>query len=357
MSSGAAQRKPRLRTMLAGHVVGLWLCAVLIWTLAGCDRSTKTDGRDAGALAGHAASLGPLRTPQPAAAPSASYRYPAARRLVAIGDVHGDLAAVRAALRLAGAIDAEDDWIGAGLVVVQIGDQIDRGDDDRAVLDLLDALQHKARAAGGAVHVLNGNHEVLNVLGDFRYVTRAGFEQFSDMAPAAQTTRAVSRYPPDRRGRAAAFLPGGPYARRLAQNNTTAIVGDTLFAHGGILPGHVSRGLAAINGEMRRWMRGEAARPPASALDRDSPVWTRLYSDGQPDERVCATLGEVLSALEVGRMVVGHTVQQEGISSACDEHVWRIDVGMAAAYGGRVQVLDIQEDKVRVISARNGGPD
>jgi hypothetical protein len=70
----------------------------------------------------------------------------------------------------------------------------------------------------------------------------------------------------------------------------------------------------------------------------------------------CATLGEVLSRLRVRRMVVGHTVQQEGISSGCDERVWRIDVGMAASYGGRVQVLEIRGDRVRAIAARNDRP-
>src|SRR5690606_15212831 len=34
-----------------------------------------------------------------------------AARIVAIGDLHGDLSAARAALRLAGAIDARDRWI------------------------------------------------------------------------------------------------------------------------------------------------------------------------------------------------------------------------------------------------------
>ena len=57
-------------------------------------------------------------------------RFPAPPRLLAFGDVHGDLQATRQALRLAGAIDAHDRWVGGPLVVVQTGDQLDRGDDE-----------------------------------------------------------------------------------------------------------------------------------------------------------------------------------------------------------------------------------
>ena len=48
-------------------------------------------------------------------------------------------------------------------------------------------------------------------------------------------------------------------------------------------------------------------------------------------------------------MVVGHTVQKNGINAACDGRVWRIDVGMAAFYGGTVQVLEIRGDEIDVL--------
>ena len=49
-------------------------------------------------------------------------------------------------------------------------------------------------------------------------------------------------------------------------------------------------------------------------------------------------------------MIVGHTVQKKGITSACGGMVWRIDVGMSTYYGGQAQVLEIADGKVRVIS-------
>ncbi|HWN69378.1 MAG TPA: metallophosphoesterase, partial [Haliangium sp.] len=106
-------------------------------------------------------------------------RFPAAPRIVAIGDLHGDLAAARRALTLAGAIDASERWIGKDLVVVQTGDVLDRGDDEQAILDLFERLERDAASAGGSFTWLLGNHELMNAAGDFRYATAAGLRDFA----------------------------------------------------------------------------------------------------------------------------------------------------------------------------------
>lgn len=275
-----------------------------------------------------------------------SFRYAAAPRIVAIGDIHGDLRAARRALRLAGAVDADDDWIGKGLVVVQTGDEIDRGDDDRAVIDLFSRLAEKAKSAGGSVHALNGNHEVMNVAGDFRYVTAGGFSAFSSPSAMQAVGVALDRFPPEARGRAAAFSPGGPYARVLAGRDAVVVVGDTVFVHGGITADHVRYGLGRLNAEIRRWMKG-GGDPPALAEDPDGPLWTRRYSDDAAGID-CDALTAALAALGAKRMVVGHTPHADGISAACGERLWRIDSGMSAFYGGPTEVLDIQGDRVTV---------
>jgi len=76
----------------------------------------------------------------------------------------------------------------------------------------------------------------------------------------------------------------------------------------------------------------------------------RDYSDGTPSADHCAELGRVLGALSAQRMVVGHTVQQQGINSACDGKVWRIDVGLSRFYGGKPSVLEIQGEQVRALT-------
>jgi hypothetical protein len=79
-----------------------------------------------------------------------------------------------------------------------------------------------------------------------------------------------------------------------------------------------------------------------------SPVWSRHYSDA-PDWEDCLLLFETLDALGAARMVVAHTVQTQGITSACEEKVWRVDVGLAAYYGGLPAALEIVGDQVKVL--------
>lgn len=256
---------------------------------------------------------------------------PAPRRLVAIGDLHGDLSATRRALRLASAIDGEDRWIGGELVVVQTGDCIDRGSEDKEVLDLLDRLREQAQKSGGALILLNGNHELMNVAQDFRYVAEASYASFDGPS-----------------GRRSAFLPGGPYARMLATHPLFVKVGDSVFVHGGILLKHVVYGLNKLDDEVRSWLLGERAAMPEPVSSEDGVVWTRLYST-EPQPADCAELRQVLTLLSARRMIVGHTVQPHEISSACEGQVWRIDVGLSKHYGGPMQVLAIEDNAPRVL--------
>ncbi len=274
-------------------------------------------------------------------------RFPAADRIVAIGDLHGDLEATRRVLQLAGAIDEEDHWIGGKLVVVQTGDQLDRGGDELEILDLLERLVAEAEQVGGAVHVLNGNHELMNAYLDLRYVTEEGFADFQEAFPVTEPDSLLLTFEPSERSRVAAFRPGGPVALRLARRNTAVIIGENLFVHGGILPAQVDRGLERMNEAIRSWLRGDGPYPEWIRGD-SSPVWSRHYSS-EPNAEDAALLDEVLNRLDVKRMIVGHTVQEGGIAAYCDARVWCIDTGMSRHYGGSVRALEIIRDRVRIL--------
>lgn len=270
-------------------------------------------------------------------------------RLVAIGDLHGDFASTRAAFRLVGAVDESDKWVGGSLIVVQTGDQLDRGDQEREILEFLDRIALEAQAQGGKVWVLNGNHEIMNAMGDYRYVTPAGFLAFDDVEPKAS---GADRYPTRQKSRAAAFLPGGGEALRLAKRPIVVQVRDTIFVHGGVRPPHVDYGFDRLNRETTAWLRGESALVPRLLADVEGPIWTRIYGDSTLDAQSCAVLAEALKKAKARRMVVGHTVQERGVSSACNDQVFRIDVGLSDYYGGTdIQALELLPEGHRVLKA------
>ncbi|HEX7663025.1 MAG TPA: shewanella-like protein phosphatase [Polyangiaceae bacterium] len=279
---------------------------------------------------------------------------PAVAHLVAIGDLHGDVDHAKKALRLAGAIDEKDTWVGGTMTVVQTGDEIDRGDGDKAILDLIESLKEQAKKAGGEVIALLGNHEIMNAQSDFRYVTAGSFSAFASFAPsmlaasdAAALDPSIAKLPSNARGRAVAFSPGGKYAQMLSQRPLFVKVGDTVFVHGGILPKHVTYGLDKMNDEVSAWLASTTKSAPDSITAEDSPVWTRAYStDDAPAD--CEKLQKVLDRLGAKRMVVGHTVQKGDVTNACDGKVFRIDVGMSSFFGGPIEALAIDGDKVGI---------
>jgi hypothetical protein len=291
----------------------------VIAAIAACDRGSATRHEAPAPRAEPAVARACSLTPIPA-------RVVAPHRVVAIGDLHGDLGATRAALRAAGAIDDTGAWIGGDLVVVQAGDVLDRGDDESAILELFERLERDARAAGGAVISLLGNHELMNAAGDFRYVTPGGMKDFGG-------------------DRASALAPGGAWAKRLARHNVIAIVGDAVISHAGVLGEWVTK-VDAVNLEARCFLDGQASARPSSLASDGSPVWTRALGGAAID---CDALAAALRALGAKRMIIAHTVQPDGITSACDGAVWRIDTGLAKIYGGKIQVLEISSEPPKIV--------
>ena len=179
----------------------------------------------------------------------------AAQHIVSIPDVHGDLQALQSALQLANLTDAKHNWRApAGTVLVQTGDLFDRGDDAKAVVSLLQTIEAQAAAAGSTVHRLLGNHDVMNLMGDLRYVTPGDFASFGGHA-----------------ARAAAFARDGPIGAWLLRARVCVHVGDTLFVHAGIAERFAALGCDQINAraaeELARGMaRSRFPRPNPNPL-------------------------------------------------------------------------------------------
>jgi hypothetical protein len=278
---------------------------------------------------------GSLRAAQP----------PAPSRVVAIGDIHADIQALRRAFQAAGATDARDNWIGGTLTVVQLGDLIGRADDERDVLDFIFDVQRKAAQRGGAVHALIGNHEVMGGRVDNQAVGPNPFPAWETVSGIRRDDPRLRQLPPPERARGAALMAGGSYARRIAAFPTVLQIGDTVYAHGGVPPRWAAYGIDRINREVRDWLMGLTPEPQSSlgVDDGDRVMWTRQFSR-DVDAADCLDLEESLRILDARRMIVAHTVHEQ-ITSRCDGRVWAIDVGMSRAYGGRVQILEIVDGR------------
>src|SRR5262245_16482482 len=92
-------------------------------------------------------------------------------RIVAVGAVHGAYDRFVAILSKTGLVDARGRWTGGRAMLIQTGDLLDRGPDSKRVLDLVRRLEQEASRAGGQVYTLLGNHEVMRMVGDWRYVS------------------------------------------------------------------------------------------------------------------------------------------------------------------------------------------
>jgi len=320
---------------------------------------------------------------------------PPAKRIIAIGDVHGDVEVVFKSLKLAKVIDYDDEklkniknednleWIKwtaepPNTIVVQVGDQLDNcrplpnnmdncmtsGIPDVFIMKIFDKINEKAMEYGGAVYSLLGNHEIMNVMGEMQYVAKSGFEYFDN-----------------KKNRIDAFKPGSEYAKYLACTRQTGIIiGSNLFVHAGILPQLAKKyTISDINKFIRKWLLNEITAD--TYLDgiklKDllesytlSPFWPRLLGDlpnniNIYDER-CADLIETLNCYKINNMIIGHTPQfyknHAGINITCknknNHGIWRIDVGASNAFDAfasdeddrKIQVLEIIDDsKFRII--------
>jgi len=297
---------------------------------------------------------------------------PAQDRIIAIGDIHGDLALALRILEKASVITITGNlvrWIGKNTHVVQVGDQLDgckpqqykcndpnsvkenshssynkKTPEDIAVLEFFTALDRKARKQGGRVISLLGNHEIMNSSGNVNYVAYDDLQKTKNLFPIND-----SRTPTEQRKHI--FAPGNKYAAHMACNRlSSVIIGSFLFVHGGLTPSILQNmnirnreDFYRINCYVRKWLLGlvntKNVNNILSSIEY-SFFWSRLLAkiptDAALDEPDCNKyVKETLDILHLKGLIIGHTPQFEkraGINSSCNESVWKIDTGSSYAF-------------------------
>jgi hypothetical protein len=304
------------------------------------------------------------------------------QRIVSVGDVHGAYDRLVAILRTAGLIDGRQRWSGGRAVFVQTGDVTDRGPDSRRALDLLRRLETEASRAGGRVHVLLGNHELMRMIGDLRYVSAGEYAAFRStdseelreryyqaVMTAAATRAKAAEQPFDEAAFRKRFLEEAPlgwvemqiafgakgeYGRWLRMRDTMIKINGTVFLHGGVSPKVAALGCAAVNDTVRAELNAPPGSLNAQSLgpSEDGPLWYRGLA--LEDEATFAPeVDALLLKLDARAIVIGHTITMDGrMRSRFGGRVIQTDTGMLAGTfypNGRPSALEIRDGQFTAI--------
>jgi hypothetical protein len=256
-------------------------------------------------------------------------------------------------------------WTGESTYVVQVGDQVDRcrpfgdetcklekttlddEDSDLEIMLFYDSLDKIAKFKGGRVFSLLGNHEIMNVQGDSRYVSYKGVR---DHSPEPRS------YDQGLNIREDAFK--NVIAKKMAcTRSTILIIGDYLFVHGGItLKMAYKYNSLDVNTIIRKYLHGSLQdNDDIGKLlnsSRFSPLWYRKLayieedSNGVENNQCKTLLDPILKQInskivtdpiiKIKGMVIGHTPQftvfNEGITKACNDRIIRVDIGASKAF-------------------------
>jgi len=365
-------------------------------------------------LLGLGLALLPLLSP----ADEIPFEWKGVERVVAVADLHGDYD--RFVFILAhpqiGLVDNDLRWTGGRTHLVQLGDVMDRGPRAKEIFDLLQRLEKEAAAAGGAVHMILGNHEEMNITGiALDYPGYVPVEQFVAFLPEDFRRQREARYiktlSADERQRAEiegldvqadeglaefwrkimaskdaearrAYVLGfnAAYGAWLVRQNAVIKINDVVYAHGGLSEAISKWPIREINRVMRselEFFQGsmrnpqEYARPfhPRLVYDPDSPLWFRGLAT-KNEATAQAEIDRTLANLGAKAMVVGHNYFRFNAgSSAIVERssvvrfqgkVWIMDTGISGSYGGIPSALIYDRGEFRVwgeteeVAARSG---
>jgi len=252
--------------------------------------------------------------------------------IVAVGDLHADLVSARKAFQIAGITNSSGEWVLKNTIVVQTGDLTDRGPDGKPLLDWIKGLEEQATEHNSQFVVLLGNHEVMNLQGDWRYVSSLDIESFGGL---------------EARKSAFSISDNGMYAQWLKDKDAVVQIGETVFVHGGVSK-RFADSAETLSQEVRKAMLGQGKR---SVLGEYGPLWYRGYWQ-QTEDEACQEAKEVLSIMGAKRMVMGHTTQRDGqIHSRCNGVLFAIDTGISRHYGEHPSALRINENRVEAVYA------
>lgn len=239
-------------------------------------------------------------------------------KLLALSDIEGEFEAFRNLLLANKVIDKNYNWIfGKGHLVI-CGDLFDRGKEVSETLWLLYKLEQDAKAKGGYLHTILGNHDIMNLSGDLRYLQPKYLEHAKLMGLDYMELYAADT----------------ELGRWLRSKNLIEKIGENLCLHAGVAPeiNGLKMTLKEINERCRPYY--DQAKKKASFQDkavfkffdgtRSSLFWYRGYF--HEPKATEAELEETLNIYQVKRVIVGHTIVASNVGFYYNGKVLGIDV-------------------------------
>ena len=245
-----------------------------------------------------------------------SSEFASTDKIFALSDMEGDFSSFRKLLQAAGVIDNNFNWtFGTGHLVL-VGDFLDRGSQVTEVLWLIYSLEQKAKAAGGYVHYILGNHEIMNMSNDLRYVNSKYFHDVKLMHINYEKL----------------YEKNSEIGRWLRTKNVIEKIGNLVFLHGGISEelNSLDLSIARINKLARPYYDMSNEESTDQTMNtilsgKVGPFWYRGYYKNN-DKVTPEEMNNILSKFSVTHIITGHTIAADTISAWYEGKVIDLDV-------------------------------
>jgi hypothetical protein len=272
-------------------------------------------------------------------------RYTSVPKLLIIGDIHGGYDSLVLFLRNNGIVDDQLRWIYGTGHIVFLGDIFDRGDKVTEALWLIYQLEQQAMESGGMVHYILGNHEVMVLLEDHRFIT----DKYYYLCKKLQLTYGHL------------FSKKTVLGDWLRTKNSIIIIDDKLFVHAGISSEIMSLDLSLdeLNERIRYFLKYPERNRKYGLENRElilgmkGPFWYRgfIETDDYYPRFTENQLEAVFNHYDVSSVYIGHS-NVDSVSALYDNRVFMLDVPFYS-YGFNMQALLI-ENKIKYLLTTNG---
>ena len=238
--------------------------------------------------------------------------YEKPSKFLALSDIEGEIEAFVMLLRNSGVMNENYEWTYGDGALIFVGDMFDRGEYVTECLWLLYKLENEAKQQGGMVRFILGNHDVMNLIGDFRYVNQKYIDNVVLMNESLMSIYAGNT----------------ELGRWLRSKNAIEKAGDYLFVHAGISPAvrNLSLSLDSINYWVRYRLDNNCTTNSCNVVNGGTTVGGVYWYRGMAREELSQNeINWILDFYGVSKVFLGHTVFPQ-ITSLYENRVVAIDV-------------------------------